>query len=48
MSEKLEEWPTCKHLVNADLVNWISTFDPTAGKHIDLDGEKLAKNLSRK
>eukprot|EP00794_Sanderia_malayensis_P014064 gene14064-15530_t len=44
--EKLEEWITCKQLVNAELVNWISTFDPTASTNLAVNGEKLAKSLS--
>ena len=48
MADKLDEWTTCKQLVNAELVNWISTFDPTASSNLALDGEKLAANLSSK
>ena len=44
----LEEWSICKQFVNADLKNWMSTFDPTASSHRTIDGERLAASLSSK
>ena len=44
----LDEWTNCKQFVNAELMNWMSTFDPTASLNLAIDGENLASNLSRK
>ena len=46
MAANLDEWTNCKQFVNAELMNWISTFDPTASSNLEIDGERLASNLS--
>ena len=46
--EKMKEWTNCRQLVNADLVTWLSTFDPTESTNLAVNGERLAKNLSSK
>jgi len=46
MAATLDEWMNCKQFVNAELMNWISTFDPTASSNLAIDGERLAANLS--